>query len=286
MKNNIIDGKKVSEEILLELKNKINSIQGRKPGLAVILVGADPASEIYVRKKVNACKKLGIISNKIEFSEEISEKELLKTIDTLNNDNYTDGILVQLPLPKHINQFKIIDAISPEKDVDGFHPLNIGKRELKYETLSPCTPKGIIRLLEYYNIDLNSKNITVVGRSNIVGKPLASMLLNKNATITVCHRATKNLKEHTINADIVATAVGKPNLITADMVKDGVIIVDIGMNRVDGKICGDVDFENVSKKASLITPVPGGVGPMTIAMLMENTLLAHEQRNLKKESGN
>lgn len=283
MKSNIIDGKKISGEILADLKKKVAAIKGRKPGLAAILVGDNPASRIYIKKKVAACKKVGIISRKLELSEEFSEKELLKIIESLNQDDSVDGILVQLPLPEHINEFKVINAILPEKDVDGFHPLNIGNLKLGNEIFAPCTPKGVVRLLKHCKIDVAGKDVVIVGASNIVGKPLAVMLLNRDATITVCHKYTKDLKEETRKADILAVGVGRPGLITEDMVKEGVVVFDIGINRVDGEVHGDVDFKNVKKKAALITPVPGGVGPMTVAMLMENTLLAYEHRNLKKE---
>jgi methylenetetrahydrofolate dehydrogenase (NADP+)/methenyltetrahydrofolate cyclohydrolase len=233
--------------------------------------------------KKKACDYVGIDSFSLEFSEEISETILIEKIKELNNDDKVDGILVQLPLPKHIDTQKILSLINPEKDVDGFHPYNIGQIVAGLDGFAPCTPLGMVRLLEKYNLDdLRGKNAVVVGASNIVGKPIASLLLNLNATVDICHIYTKNLKEHTLKADILVVAVGKPNLITADMVKDDVIIFDVGINKTEsGKIVGDVDFDEVSKKASFITPVPGGVGPMTIAMLLENTIKSAKNRGKK-----
>ena len=229
--------------------------------------------------KKKACQYVGIESLSVQLPEDISEEELIDEVERLNRDEKIDGILVQLPLPKHINTNRILSLIDPSKDVDGFHPENVGKIVTGLDGFAPCTPLGIVRLLEKYEIDPKGKNVVVVGASNIVGKPIASLLLNLNATVEVCHIYTKNLKEHTLKADILVVAVGKENLITADMVKDGVIVIDVGINkRDDGKVVGDVDFENVSKKASYITPVPGGVGPMTIAMLLENTIKSAKAR--------
>ena len=278
----ILDGKSLSKEIKERLKNEVTEFDG-KIGLAVVLVGNDPASSLYVSMKKKACDYVGLSSFSLEFDEDILESKLIKEIEKLNNRDDINGILVQLPLPQHIDTQKILSLIDPLKDVDGFHPYNIGQIVAGLDGFAPCTPLGIVRLLEKYDLaNLKGKNAVVVGASNIVGKPIASLLLNMNATVDICHIYTKNLKEHTINADILVVAVGKENLITADMVKDGVIIFDVGINKnSDGKIVGDVDFDKVSKKASYITPVPGGVGPMTIAMLLENTV-----KSAKKSRGN
>jgi methylenetetrahydrofolate dehydrogenase (NADP+)/methenyltetrahydrofolate cyclohydrolase len=276
----ILDGKTLSEEIKNSLKTKVANAKS-EIGLAVILVGDDPASNLYVSMKQKACEFVGIKSILIRLPENISEDILINEITKLNNQENIDGILVQLPLPHQIDTQKILSLISPEKDVDGFHPVNIGKVLLNLKDgFASCTPLGMVRLLEKYNLqDLRGKNAVVVGASNIVGKPIASLLLNLNATVDICHIYTKNLKEHTLKADILVVAVGKANLITEDMVKDEVIVLDVGINKLEnGKIVGDVDFENVSKKASFITPVPGGVGPMTIAMLLENTIKSAELR--------
>ena len=276
----ILDGKTLSEEIKNSLKTKVANAKS-EIGLAVILVGDDPASNLYVSMKQKACEFVGIKSILIRLPENISEDILINEITKLNNQENIDGILVQLPLPHQIDTKKILSLISPEKDVDGFHPINIGKVLLNLKDgFASCTPLGMVRLLEKYNLqDLRGKNAVVVGASNIVGKPIASLLLNLNATVDICHIYTKNLKEHTLKADILVVAVGKANLITEDMVKDEVIVLDVGINKLEnGKIVGDVDFENVSKKASFITPVPGGVGPMTIAMLLENTIKSAELR--------
>ncbi|MDA3967027.1 MULTISPECIES: bifunctional methylenetetrahydrofolate dehydrogenase/methenyltetrahydrofolate cyclohydrolase FolD [Helicobacter] len=273
----ILDGKSLSQKIEHNIKNQVQELQtkGIKPSLAVILVGDDPASHSYVTMKAKACQRCGIESITKRLVSSISEESLLLEIENLNNDNLVHGILVQLPLPKHINTNKILEKISPKKDVDGFHPFNAGKIFYGLDSLTPATPKGIITLLKEYKIDLVGKNVVIIGASNIVGKPLAALFLNENATITLCHIYTKNLKEHTLNADILCVGVGKVNLITQDMVKEGAIVVDIGINKLEsGKIVGDVDFANVSQKTSYITPVPGGVGPMTIASLLENTIKA------------
>lgn len=273
----ILDGKSLSQKIEHNIKNQVQELQtkGIKPSLAVILVGDDPASHSYVTMKAKACQRCGIESITKRLDSSISEESLLLEIENLNNDNLVHGILVQLPLPKHINTNKILEKISPKKDVDGFHPFNAGRIFYGLDSLTPATPKGIITLLKEYKIDLVGKNVVIVGASNIVGKPLAALFLNENATITLCHIYTKNLKEHTLNADILCIGVGKVNLITQDMVKKGAIVIDIGINKLEsGEIVGDVDFTNVSQKTSYITPVPGGVGPMTIASLLENTIKA------------
>lgn len=268
----ILDGKKLRDKIFEDLKEKIDKMK-KKPTLAVILVGENPASQIYVRNKKKTAEKLGINSLSIEYPADISEKELVAKIEELNNDKNVTAILVQLPLPKHINKNKVIDAILPQKDVDGLTPYNLGKLfsgEKPY--VFPCTPKGILLLLDEYNIELDGKNIVVIGRSNLVGKPVAQMLLNRNATVTMCHSHTKNLSEITKTADIVVSAVGK-NVIGEKMLKSNCVVIDVGIFRDEnGKISGDVDFENVSKVTAYISPVPGGVGPMTIASLMLNTV--------------
>ncbi len=273
----ILDGKKLSQKIKKELKTEVDKLkkEGITPGLAVILVGNDPASHTYVKMKKNSCAEVGINSKVYEFPEGISEEELLKTIDSINENPEFHGLLIQLPLPKHIDTTKILERVSPSKDVDGFHPYNMGRLVEGLDTFAPCTPLGVMELFEEYNIDVYGKDVCVVGASNIVGKPMWALLVNKMATVNICHIATKDLKSHTKRADIIIVGVGKPNLIKADMVKKGAIVVDIGINKLpNGKLVGDVDFENVSKKTSYITPVPGGVGPMTIAMLLKNTVKA------------
>ena len=268
----LIDGKTVAKEILDNLADEVLFLN-KKPCLAVIIVGNDSASKIYVNLKKKKALELGFNSIVIELPENTLEKDLIYKIEELNSDENVNAILVQMPLPKHINPLKIIETISPQKDVDCFHPYNVGNISIgKKSYVYPCTPKGIIRLLEYYDIKIEGKHAVVIGRSNIVGRPLSQMLINENATVTICHSKTKNLSEITKTADILISAVGKPNLVTENMVKDGVVIIDVGMNRLEnGKLCGDVDFENVKDKASYITPVPGGVGPMTICSLMVNT---------------
>lgn len=273
----ILNGKYVAEKIRHDLSIKVKNIKdktGRVPGLAVVLVGDDPASKTYVSMKEKACKKVGIYSEVYKLKADAQEHELLKLIHQLNSDEKIDGILVQLPLPGHIDEKKIIDAIKPEKDVDGFHPVNIGKLLINEKGFIPCTPYGIIKLLDYYGIEIEGKNAVVVGRSNIVGKPLAVLLLHRNATVTICHSRTKNLPDITKKADILVAAVGKARIITSDMVKEGAVVIDVGINRIEGKLRGDVDYEKVKEKASWITPVPGGVGPMTITMLLNNTIEA------------
>lgn len=274
----IISGKLVSEVTRLDLKNKTSDFikkYGVTPGLAVILVGDNPASRVYVRNKHKGCLDVGFNSYQIELPEETTEDELLSRIDELNSDKNVHGILVQLPLPKHISEEKVISRIDPDKDVDAFHTQNVGKIVIgKYDFL-PCTPAGIMKLLEFYNIEIEGKECVVLGRSNIVGKPMALLLLAKNGTVTICHSKTKNLSEVTKKADILVVAIGRAEFVGADMVKDGAVVIDVGINRLEsGKLAGDVNFSEVSPKASYITPVPGGVGPMTITMLLENTLTA------------
>lgn len=281
----ILDGKKYSEEILNDIKNQVDElekIEKRKPGLAVIIVGENPASKIYVNSKVKACEKVGIYSEKIALPENITQEEILKEIEKLNNSEKIDGILVQLPLPKHLDEEKICNAISTEKDVDGFKAENLGKLVLgKEDGLVPCTPQGIMYLLDTIkDINLYGMNAVVIGRSNIVGKPIASLLINRGATTVVCNSKTKNIEEVIKKADIIVAALGKAKFVTENMVKEDAIVIDVGINRVDGKLYGDVDFENVSKKASYITPVPGGVGPMTIAMLLNNTIKAYKGKGV------
>jgi methylenetetrahydrofolate dehydrogenase (NADP+)/methenyltetrahydrofolate cyclohydrolase len=271
----IIDGKKVSSQIIEHIASEVKSLKlktEKSPGLAVILVGDDPASAVYVRNKNKTCTNIGFQSFENILPSDTSELKLLNLIDELNNNDHINGILVQLPLPKHISSHKILEAIKPEKDVDGFHLQNVGRLVTGNPSFIPCTPAGIIQLLDYYSVDLEGKSAVVLGRSNIVGKPVAFLLLEKNATVTICHSRTKDLSKITRQADVLIAAIGKPNFVTADMVKDDSVIIDVGINRVDGKLVGDVDYQVVSQKVSLITPVPGGVGPMTIAMLMANTL--------------
>ena len=277
----LIDGKKVSAKIKEQIKEKIDKIEGQ-PGLAVVLVGEDPASCVYVNMKKKACAAVGISSYEYKLKQDITQKELIELIKKLNADDKVNGILVQLPLPSHIKEDEVLWEIDPSKDVDGFHPMSVGKMLLGCPVFLSCTPLGIQRLLQEYKIETQGKHVVIVGRSNIVGKPMAAMLMQKgagaNATVTVCHSKTKNIQDITKQADILIAAIGSPNFITADMVKQGVVIIDVGMNRLDGKLVGDVDFDGVSAKASAITPVPGGVGPMTIAMLMANTLKAFERQ--------
>lgn len=277
----IIDGKLISANVksrvgaeVAELKEK-----GITTGLAVIIVGNDPASKVYVANKKKACEALGIVSEEYALPEDTTEQELLDLIEKLNNKKSINGILCQLPLPKHLDEKIIINSILPEKDVDAFHPHNVGRIMIGDYDFVPCTPAGIMEMLAYENIEVEGKNCVVIGRSNIVGKPMGMLLLHKNGTVTICHSRTENLKEICSKADILVAAVGKPLFVTVDMVKDGAVVIDVGMNRVDGKLCGDVDFESVKEKASAITPVPGGVGPMTIAMLMQNTLTAAKKQN-------
>ncbi len=277
----LINGKELAKEIRLELKEKVEK-ENLSPMLAVILCGDNEASKVYVRNKSKACDEVGIKFKEYLLPSETKQEELLNLIDKLNNDSKIDGILLQSPIPKGLNIEEAFAKISPEKDVDGFNPYNVGKLVIGEDGFIPCTPYGIMKMFEKYNIDLQGKKAVIIGRSNIVGKPMAQCLLSKNATVTICHSKTKDLKEELKEADIIVAAVGVRALVKADMVKDGVVVIDVGMNRNDeGKLCGDVDFEEVSKKASYITPVPGGVGPMTIAMLMNNVVKAHVQRNKK-----
>lgn len=281
----LIDGKQVAEHIKQQVKNEIISME-RDVTLAVIVVGDNPASRVYVNNKKKACEYVGINSIEITMPEDVSEDVLIDTIDTLNYDPNINGILVQLPLPKHINEKEIIERIWPDKDVDGFSAYNTGKLWQGEYDIAPCTAIGIIELLDYYGIKIAGKNCVVVGRSNIVGKPVAALLLERDATVSICHSKTKNLSEVTSKADILISAVGKPNFITWGFVKKGAIVIDVGINRdKNGKLCGDVDAENISTKASLLTPVPGGVGPMTVAMLMKNTLVAAKNQWKEQNDG-
>ena len=282
----IISGKFVSEKLRLELKDSISKFileSGHTPGLAVVLVGDNPASQVYVRNKHKACLEVGINSYEINLPPETTEEKLLSVIDELNFDSRVDGILVQLPLPKHIDEERVINRINPEKDVDAFSPSNVGRIMIGNYTFLPCTPAGVMELLKHYNIAIEGKNCVVVGRSNIVGKPMALLLLEKNGTVTVCHSRTQNISEICRSADIIVVAVGRAGFLTADMVKPGAVVIDVGINRGDdGKLCGDVAFDEVEKVASYITPVPGGVGPMTITMLLKNTLSAARNQMTKK----
>lgn len=292
----LIDGKKVSETLKAEIKAEVEETVkagGKRPHLAAILVGHDGGSETYVASKVKACEQCGFTSTLLRFEDDITEAELLDAVDRLNNDDDVDGFIVQLPLPKHIDEQKIIEAVNPAKDVDGFHPINVGRMSIGLPCFVSATPAGIVELLRRYGIDTRGKHCVVLGRSNIVGKPMASLMMQKanpgNCTVTVCHSATPDLKEHTRRADIIIAALGQPGFVTADMVKDGAVIVDVGTTRVPDatkksgfRLSGDVDFANVAPKCSFITPVPGGVGPMTIASLMRNTLQAARQRAAAK----
>jgi len=280
----ILDGKKLSDKIRENVKKEVIELQkkGVTPGLAVVLVGNDAASAAYVNMKSKACKEAGIYSIAHEMPDTISQENILDIIHMMNKNPNIDGILVQLPLPKHIDTTAILEAIEPTKDVDGFHPYNVGRVVAGLDSFIPATPYGVMELLKEYEIDPKGKNVCVVGASNIVGKPMATLLLNANATVDICHIYTKDLKAHTLNADIICVGVGVVNLIKEDMVKDGAIIIDIGINRLEnGKLVGDVDFLKVASKCSYITPVPGGVGPMTIAMLLENTIKSAKNRKQK-----
>jgi len=282
----ILDGKALAKKIEANVAKEVTQLKNEAdvtPGLAVILVGQDPASAAYVSMKKKACDKMGFYSVSHEMPEDISQDAIENTITMMNQNPNIDGILVQLPLPPQIDTTKILELVDPAKDVDGFHPYNVGRLVTNLDGFVPCTPLGVMELLKEYNIDVKGKNCCVVGASNIVGKPMASLLLNANATVEICHIFTDDLKKHTLNADIILVGVGVINLIKEDMIKDGAIIVDIGINRAsNGKLVGDVDFANVSEKCSYITPVPGGVGPMTIAMLMSNTLKAAQLNAAKK----
>lgn len=279
----LIDGKATSASLREEIKNKVEARKAagkRIPGLAVIIVGEDPASQVYVRNKNKACEEVGFLSRVYRLPQETSEDELVSLIKELNADGAIDGILVQLPLPKHLDDKAVIAHIDPAKDVDAFHTFNVGKIMLGEKGFAPCTPAGIMELLKAYDISPAGKECVVIGRSNIVGKPMAMLLLHANGTVTVAHSRTKDLKEVTRRADILVVAIGKAKFVTADMIKDGAVVIDVGMNRDEnGKLCGDVDFDTVAEKTSFITPVPGGVGPMTITMLLKNTLFSAEQED-------
>jgi methylenetetrahydrofolate dehydrogenase (NADP+)/methenyltetrahydrofolate cyclohydrolase len=276
----LIDGNALSAKLRLGVAQRVSALKAKQltPGLAVILVGENPASQVYVRNKVKACTDAGLHSVLEKYPASLSEADLLARIETLNTDTTIHGILVQLPLPEHIDPHKVIEAIAPAKDVDGFHVANAGALLVGQSGFWPCTPYGCMKMLESIGYDLRGKHAVVIGRSNIVGKPMALMLLQKNATVTICHSATADLKAMTLQADVIVAAVGKRNVLTADMVKPGAVVIDVGMNRTEeGKLCGDVDFAGVQKVASYITPVPGGVGPMTITMLLVNTLEAAQR---------
>ena len=279
----LIDGKSLATKVQTQVASEVEQLKQEKnivPGLAVILIGDDPASHAYVKMKAKSCEKVGFYSITHNMPDTISQDEIIATIEMMNNNPRIDGILVQLPLPKHVDTDKILEVIDPKKDVDGFHAYNVGRLVTNLDAYVACTPLGVMKMFEAYNIDLKGQDVCVVGASNIVGKPMAALLLNANATVTVTHIFTKDLKAHTSKADIVIVGVGVPGLIKEDMVKDGAIVIDIGINRIeDGSLVGDVDFPNVSKKCSYITPVPGGVGPMTIAMLLSNTLKAAKARS-------
>lgn len=280
----IISGKECSEKVRADICAQVVKFKeknGYVPGLTVIIVGEDPASKVYVRNKKKACLDVGMNSVVVELPHETTEQYLLEVIDRLNSDDNVHGILVQLPLPSHINEESVINRISPDKDVDAFHPVNVGKVMTGNFSFVPCTPAGVMEMLKFKNIDISGKNCVIIGRSNIVGKPQAMLMLKENATVTICHSRTKDLSSITRTADILVAAVGRANFVTSDMVKEGAVVIDVGINRLpDGKLCGDVDFAQVEPVASYITPVPGGVGPMTITMLLKNTLTAAE--NLKK----
>ncbi len=278
----LIDGKSLAKKVQDSVAQEVSDLKQEKnivPGLAVILIGDDPASHAYVKMKAKACESVGFYSIAHNMPDTISQAEIIATIEMMNNNPSIDGILVQLPLPKHVDTDKILEVIDPKKDVDGFHAYNVGRLVTNLDAFVACTPLGVMKMFEEYNIDLKGQDVCVVGASNIVGKPMASLLLNADATVTVTHIYTKDLKSHTLKADIVIVGVGVPGLIKEDMVKDGAIVIDIGINRIEnGSLVGDVDFKNVSPKCSYITPVPGGVGPMTIAMLLSNTLKAAKAR--------
>ena len=278
----LIDGKLVSSKIRAGIADEVAKFKTEfsvTPGLAVIIVGENPASLVYVRNKHKACVEAGMNSIEVKLPESTTEDELLSKIDDLNKDPLVHGILVQLPLPKHIDETRVLNSITPEKDVDAFHPVNVGKIMIGNYNLLPCTPAGVMDLLDYYGVELSGKRAVVIGRSNIVGKPMALLLLERNATVTVCHSRTKDISEYTRSADVIVVAVGRPNFLKGDIVKPGAVVVDVGINRLDnGKLCGDADFESLRNVASLITPVPGGVGPMTITTLLKNTLSAAREQ--------
>ena len=281
MTASLIDGKQVAKDLRLSLKEKVDALVkdgNRRPGLAVILVGSDPASEVYVRNKRRACEEVGIVSFPFDLPKTTSQEELEQIIEQCNNNDNIDGILVQFPLPEGLDERRVIEKILPSKDVDGFHPYNVGRLTQRIPALRACTPKGVITLLRSINCELKGMNAVIVGASNIVGRPMALELLYAGSTVTVTHRFTKNLKSFVENADLLIVAVGKPRFIPGDWIKEGAVVIDVGINRLDdGKLCGDVDFDTAKERASFITPVPGGVGPMTVATLMENTVEAYEK---------
>ena len=278
---NIISGTELAKKLKNEMRMEVSALKekyGRVPHLVVIMVGDDPASQSYVKGKSKACDEVGIQNTTVYLDKDISQVELLRRIQEFNLNDKVDGILVQLPLPPHIDEHAVMNFINPKRDVDGFHPFNVDGLYTGKECIYPCTPKGIIKLLDYANVPIKGANVVVIGRSNIVGLPVAKMLLDRDATVTVCHSKTQGLSEITKKADILVVAIGKPKFVTEDMVREGAVVIDVGVNRADGKLCGDVDFENVKDKASVITPVPGGVGPMTITCLMENTIECFKQK--------
>lgn len=282
METRIINGKEISAAVKARIKDEVSLLKekGISVGLAVILVGDNSASKVYVANKKKACEELGIVSYEYLLPAETTSKELLSLVEKLNNDNNVNGILCQLPLPSHLDEGEVIRAINPEKDVDAFHPVNVGKIMIGDYDFLPCTPAGVMEMLHYCDISVSGKECVVIGRSNIVGKPMSMLLLHENATVTVCHSRTKELTMVTRRADVLVSAVGKAGFVTRDMVKPGAVVIDVGMNRnSEGKLCGDVDYDNVAPLCSAITPVPGGVGPMTIAMLMQNTLTAAKKQN-------
>jgi len=279
--NKIIDGKAIAARMRQDIAEDVNELKGRgvTPGLAVVLVGEDPASRVYVSMKEKACAQAGIFSDEHKLPEETTEAQLLALVDELNRDQRIDGILVQLPLPKHIDETKVLEAISPDKDVDGFHPYNVGRLVTGNPLFQSCTPFGVMKMLEATGVDLSGKEVVVVGRSNIVGKPAALMCLARHATVTVCHSRTRDLAAHVGRADVVIAAVGQPEMVKGDWIKEGAVVIDVGVNRVgEKKLVGDVEFEAASRRASAITPVPGGVGPMTITMLLYNTVESAKRR--------
>lgn len=282
----IIDGKELAKKIRKNLKIECEELneKGKKSKLAVIMIGDDPASKVYVRNKSKACEDVGIEYEEYLLDNKINQKDLIDLIQKLNKDKTINGILLQSPIPSNLDINEAFKTISPEKDVDGFNPINVGKLVLNQDTFVSCTPYGIMKMFEEYNIDLCGKNVVILGRSNIVGKPLIHCCLNRNATVTTCHSKTQNIKEITKNADILISAIGKAKFVTADMIKENAVVIDVGINRLDnGKITGDIDFENVKEKVQFITPVPGGVGPMTIAMLMNNVIKATKRQNGMKD---
>jgi methylenetetrahydrofolate dehydrogenase (NADP+)/methenyltetrahydrofolate cyclohydrolase len=271
----VLSGKEPAAAVLEEAKQKVEEMK-RKPHLAIVLVGSDPASEIYVKKKLQKAEAIGVKATLKKLEESATEEQVLALVDELNKEEEVDGFIVQSPLPKQIDEKKVVEAIDPKKDVDGWTSANMGRMFIGLDSFLPATPAGVMSILDYYKVELKGKNATVIGRSNVVGKPLALLLLQRNATVTICHSKTKNLSEHTKNADVVVAAVGKPGLVTADMIKEGAYVIDVGTTRVEGKLKGDVDFDNVIKKAHC-SPVPGGVGPMTVSMLISNVVKAHEE---------